>query len=297
MVTPAELEEDLLKYDKPALCLTDHGTMNAALAVHTIAKKHDRKFVPGSEMYVVNDKVEKNDGPRRPKFDKKRHIVVLAMNEVGHKNLIYHSTNASMHFFMKPRVQHEDYFAKSEGLIVLTACMGGVVAAPLLWDDAASPAERVANATRVAMQYREAFGDRFYLEIQPVDKAEQLTLNMFLIGLHRQYGFPLIATNDAHYAKPEHAAFHSRLIAVQNRSNDGDGELFYKAGHHLRSLTEMRAAFQANGTTAQAPQEVELAIQTANELHHRMEGVRIERQMRIPKYREVDGARIENMGV
>ena len=286
MITVDEAEEDLLAYDKPAYAITDHGAMPSIIALNSICVKHKKKLVPGSEIYVVNDLEEKLDCPRGEKINKKRHLVLLAKNETGFQNLIYLNSLASMYFYMKPRVDHDYVFEKSEGLIATTACLGGVIAYPLLWDDSATEQERQKNAEEIAFRYREAFGDDFYLEIQPVDKKEQLILNSFMINLHKKHGFNLIATNDAHYAKKDHYVFHAHLIAVQNRSQDSDNELVYKPGHHLRNLDEMREAFIANGTTKEYPIEVEHAIQTANQLDQKIEGVKISKNLKVPEYRE-----------
>ena len=287
LITADEAEEDMLEYDKPCYAITDHGTINAVIQLHDKCKKHKKKFVPGSEIYVVNDKNEKLDGPRRKKFDKKRHLVLLAMNKKGFDNIIYLNTLANMHFFSKPRVDHDDVFDHNEGVIVTTACLGGVIASPLLWDDEADQKLRIKNATEIAFRYREAFGDRFYLELQPVEKEEQLILNRFLIWLHKTHGFQIIATNDAHYAKKEQYIYHARLIALQNRNSDEGGELIYKPGHHLRNLYEMRDAFKANGIYEYASNEVEGALETANTLHERFEGVVLDKKLKIPEYKEI----------
>lgn len=285
MIQPSEAEEDALEYDKPCLAITDHGTLKSALGVYGACQRNGWKFVPGSELYVVNDKSEKLDGPRKKKFDKRRHIVLLSINQIGFENLIWHSTSASMHFFMKPRIQHRDLWERNEGLIISTACLGGLIASPLLWDDQNNEEQRIANATKIAMEYREVFGDRFYLEIQPVYSEAQLVLNRFLIKLHKEHGFPILATNDAHYAKDDQHKYHAHLISIQNRSRDSDGELVYKRGHHLRNLPEMRDGFKENGTYGEQQSVVELALETANSLHERMSGVLIKREMKIPEYK------------
>jgi len=284
MCTISEVAEDIKQYEKPAYAVTDHGTMISCLSLHSLCKKIGIKFVPGSEMYVVNKKDEKLDGPKKRKYDKKRHIVLLAMNQKGFENLIYLSSLASMYFFNKPRIEHKDIWDHSEGIIVLTACLGGLVCSPLLWDDASSQQERSDNAYKISCQYREVFGDRFYLEIQPVEKEEQLIANNFMCELHEKFGFNIIATNDVHYAKPEQFEMHARLIAVQNRSNET--ELVYKPGHHLRNLEEMRSAFIANGIAKSHPFHVEHALMTANTLDQRMSGVLIDRKTKVPEYKE-----------
>lgn len=291
MITGQEAEEDIDKYQKKAYAITDHGTMNSVLELHEVCKKKKIKFVPGSEMYVVNDKEEKFDGPKKKKFDKKRHIVLLAINQKGFENLIYLSSLASMYYYMKPRIDHRDIFERNEGLVCLTACLGGIVSVPYLWDDAANEQEKEKNALDIASQYKEVFKDRFFLEIQPVEKIEQLKLNNFLIDISRKYNFGIIATNDAHYAKPEHYEIHARLISLQNMHKDqNDNDLVYKKGHHLRSYSEMVEAFMQNGTlNAENFSKVTEALENANNLHEIFEGVVIEKKLRIPLYREQDG--------
>lgn len=289
MITGEEAAKDIEKYEKNIYAITDHGTLNSVLELHGICKKKKIKFAPGSEMYVVENKEEKNDGPRKRKFDKKRHVVLISQNQKGFDNLIYLGSLASMYFFGKPRIDHNDIFEKNEGLICTTACMGGIVAAPYLWDEDSTELEREKNAEEIALRYKEAFGDRFFLEIQPVDKPEQLKLNRFLMRIGKKNKINIIATNDCHYAEPDHYKYHARLISLQNagRKSESESELFYKQGHHLRSYSEMFDAFVKNGTTSDDCQnEVIDALETANNLHERIEGVKIERTLKIPKYRE-----------
>jgi len=289
MITGEEAAKDIDKYEKDIYAITDHGTMNSALELHSVCKKKNIRFVPGSEMYVVNAKDEKLDGPKKKKTDKKRHVVLLSKDQTGFENLIYLSSLASMYFFMKPRVDHRSIFDKSKGLICLTACMGGIIAGPYLWDLESTEQDREKNAERVALEYKEAFGDDFYLEIQPIDSLDQLKLNDFLIKLSEKHKIGIIATNDAHYAEPDQYELHAHLISLQNRSRtaDAEGNLFYKMGHHLRSYSEMFDAFVKNRTLeGERYNKTIEALETANSLKDKIAGVKIERKLRIPRYIE-----------
>lgn len=277
LILPEEFEEDLLKYDKPGIAVTDHGTLRQHIDIANICKKHGKKFMPGGEFYVVNDKENKD------KEDKRRHVVLLAMNQKGFENLVYLQTLSSMYFYHKPRISHDDIFKKNEGLICLTACMGGIVAAPFLWDEGEEE-QRKESAKSVADRYHEVFGDRFYLEIQPYDDPNQTKINCFLIDLHLNNRFQIIATNDAHYAKAEQAKYHNYIMKVQ--SFDSGVEKSYKQGLFLRNKTEVLRAFFENGTYGYNEEVVLNAIETANDLHNKFAGVEFSKTLKIPEYKK-----------
>lgn len=278
LIKPDEFEADMLQYDKPCIAVTDHGTTRIWIKLYEVCNKHGKKFVPGVEGYVVDEKEKKQKGEGR------RHVVLLAMNSKGFENLIYLQSLGAMYQYYKPRVNHTDIFERSEGLICLSACMGGIVAGPYLWPDKPEK-EKAEDATRYANMYKEAFGDRFYLEIQPFNDPKQLKLNKFLITLGQFESIEVIATNDAHYAKHDDYVYHGKLMEVQRAYSTVERE-YEKPGLHLRNRQEMLNGFAENGTWEIASSAVQRSIEVACSLDERFEGVEIERSLRIPEYKE-----------
>ena len=278
LILPKEFEKDLELYQKPCLAITDHGTTRTWIKLFEICKKHGAKFVPGIEAYAVDEKEKKQ------KKEPRRHVVLLAMNQTGFENLIYLQTLGSMYQYYKPRINHTDIFERSEGLVVLTACLGGIIAGPYLWGDG-SKDERTENAERYATMYHEALGENFFLEIQPFQDPKQTELNQFLMTLSDWMDIPIIATNDAHYADINDYKHHGKVMEVQ-RSYSGVEREYEKPGLHLRNRQEMYDGFAANGTWNLNPDKVNQAIETACTLHERMEGVVIEKDLKIPEYKE-----------
>ena len=194
-----------------SVALTDHGTMSGAIEFYKAAKERGIKPIIGMEAYVAN----RGHLDKDPHSDKSRfHLILLAMNETGYKNLMRLNTIAHLegHYF-KPRVDHELLEKYNEGLIVLSGCIGGEVGEALRYSDDK-------KAKEYASWYKKVFGDRYYLEIQ--DHAhyweEQKTVNNKIIELADELEIPLVLTSDAHYCKHEDQEAHEILLCVQTGS-------------------------------------------------------------------------------
>lgn len=147
-----------------SLALTDHGVMYGAVPFYKECVKRGIKPIIGCEMYMAGgsrtDKGTRKDNPIY-------HLILLAQNEAGYRNLMKLSSIAHLEgFHYKPRIDHDVLREHAEGLVCLSACLAGEVSQHLLHD-------RPEEARRAALRYRETFGDRFYLEIQDHGMAEQ----------------------------------------------------------------------------------------------------------------------------
>ena len=203
-----------LKMD--AVALTDHGYMYGIIEFYKTAKKHGIKPIIGVETYVaprtINDKETGID-------DKKYHLVLLAKNNTGYKNLIKLITKANLEgFYYKPRVDKELLKKYSEGLIAMSACMSGEIPRAILTRD-------FKRAEELIQTYKDIFKDDFYLEIShhPNIKVWD-TVNKKLIEYSKKFNVPLVATYDVHYIEKEDAKAQDTLMAVQTGAKLGEGD-------------------------------------------------------------------------
>jgi DNA polymerase III subunit alpha len=221
--------------------LTDHGVNFGLLEFYKKAKSAGIKPILGCEVYVA-------DGSRRDRSlhdtgkRKKRnyfHLVLLAKNYEGYRTLNKLTSRAHTEgFYYKPRIDRELLESCHDGLIALSACAGGVVSAHLVQ-------ENMEAAREAAIWYRELFGEDFYLEVQnhgiPVDQPVLEGMPL----LANELNIPLIATNDCHYIRQEHAIAHNVLLHIRDASKNGvridiENELRYgTANYYFKSAAEM----------------------------------------------------------
>ncbi len=227
-----------------AIALTDHGNLYGAIEFYQKAKKAEIKPILGVEAYVSpgarTDKTSESvsGNGRLPYY----HLILLAKNETGWKNLIKLVSRGFFEgFYYKPRVDKELLREHHEGLIALSACLTGEIQRLLL-------AGRYEDATRTALEYRDIFGtDNFYLEIGSHPHIPDIEkVNAGLVKLSKDTGIPLVATQDAHYLKKEDAEFHDILLAIQtgNKLSDGDRLSLKDDDYSLRSPEEMIELFK-----------------------------------------------------
>jgi len=180
---------DLIKrsqeFDMPAVAVTDHGAMYGALEFYTKARKAGIKPIMGCELYVAPK--HRKDRSARRQSEAAYHLVLLAMDNTGYKNLMKLVTLANFEgFYYKPRVDKELLQEFNQGLIALSACLHGEVAHACLRGD-----EKGARA--LAETYASIFKDRFYLELQENGIPEQRDVNQALVSLAERLGLPVIA--------------------------------------------------------------------------------------------------------
>lgn len=204
---------DFVKADgMQAVAMTDHGTLSGAIEFYKTAKKEGIKPLIGIETYVANRKHTDKD----PQKDKQRfHLIIIAMNKIGYENLMRLSTIANLDgFYYFPRIDHELLEQYNEGLIVLSACMGGEIGQAL-------KNQQTKQAEEIAGWYKSVFGDRYYLEIQdhghpdnPMHNPEQQTINEAVLTLGKKLDIPVVVTCDAHYLNHEDQEAHEALLCV-----------------------------------------------------------------------------------
>jgi len=219
----------------PALALTDHGNMFGALEFYQKASMHGVKPIIGQEFYIA----PKGMTNKEPK-EKPYHLIILAKDEEGYKNLIYLSSMAYLEgFYYKPRIDKQLLSVHSEGLIGMSACLGGEVPY-YIKNDMYEEAERAAG------EYIDIFGkDNFYFELMNNGIKEQLIVNEGLIKLASRIGIKTVATNDIHYLNREDAKNHDVLLCIQTGKtvNDSKRMRFKTDQFYFRTAEEMYALF------------------------------------------------------
>jgi len=221
----------------PAAAITDHGNMHGALVFYEAAKKAELKPIVGCEVYVAKERMGLKDA--RSARDAGWHLILLAQNDVGFRNLLKLVTMGYFEgFHYKPRVDKTVLAAHSEGLIALSACLKGEINQAFL-------RQGMDAAREQARQYAALFPDRFYLELQANDLPEQAKVNDMLIELSHETKLPLVATNDCHYLRASDAEAHDILLCIQTAAcvDDEKRMRFTTKELYYRSPDEMAAAF------------------------------------------------------
>ncbi len=220
-----------------SIAITDHGSMFGVVEFYKQAKKRNIKPIMGCEVYVVDcDRREKTNS-RESSF---YHLVLLAENQKGYKNLIkIVSEGYVTGFYYKPRVDYETLQKYSEGIIALSACLGGEVQQYIL-------NRNYEKAKEKALFYQSIFGkDNFYLELQDHNMDEQKLVNQQLIKMSKETGIPLVCTNDVHYTRKEDAKMHDVLLCIQTGKilKDENRMKFPTDEFYLKSAEEMEELF------------------------------------------------------
>jgi len=222
-----------------SLALTDHGVMYGAVEFYQKAKAKNIKPIIGMEAYVaINSRHDKN-----PAVDNKRnHLLLLAKNNLGYKNLIKLTTLAHLEgFYYKPRVDKEILRKYSEGIIASSACMAGEIPRAIL-------AGKLDKAEKIIGEFQEIFGkENFYLELEDhLSLKGQDEINNTLIKLSKKTGAPLIAANDIHYIKKEDDKAQDILLCIQmNRIvNEKDRLSMVGEDYSMKSQEEMIEHFK-----------------------------------------------------
>jgi len=222
-----------------ALAITDHGNLHGVIDFYAAATKAGLKPIIGYEAYVAPGR--RKDRETIPgSQDAGYHLILLAQNERGFRNLIRLATTASIDgFYYKPRIDKECLAGYAEGLIGLSGCLQGEVPTRLLAGDQA-------GARRAASAYRDILGaDNFFLELQDHAIDDERRVRPAMIGLARELGIPLAATNDVHYIRADDTRAHDVLLCINTGKvlSDADRMRYQPGEFHLKTYDEMKARF------------------------------------------------------
>ncbi len=244
-----DLYPRLHEFGMKSVALTDHGNMFGAVDFYKGAKKAGIKPIFGVETYVCQDMTKKERGRRA------HHLILLARNFEGYKNLTYLVSKSYLEgFYYTPRIDKKLLRERSSGLIGMSACLSGEVPSAVI-------TKGVRRATDVALEYADIFDDdSFFMEVQPNGMTEQEEVNEGLIKIAGKTGIGLVATNDCHYLDRKDAKAHDILMCVQTgKTVDDENRLKHEVDEfYLKSPAEMEQAF------AHVPQALENAARIAD---------------------------------
>ena len=232
-----DLVDSVYRAGSGAVAVTDHGNMFGAVEFYRKAEKGGIKPLVGLEAYVSEGgRKERNRNQGR-----NHHLVLLAKNEKGYRNLIHLASTGYLEgFYRRPRIDHEKIAEYSEGLIALSACIMGEIPDALL-------AGKYDRARSLAGWYSEVYGPgNFYLEIQDHGMKEEAEANRGLLSLAAELDLPVVATNDVHYLEAEDYRAHDALLCVQTGAllDDTKRLRFSSDQFYLKTAREMEALFR-----------------------------------------------------
>src|ERR1700677_457426 len=232
-----------------SVAMTDHGNIYGAVHFFEAAKEKGVKPILGCELYIC-----KHEDHRAPgDGDENNHLLVLAQNEEGYRNLIRITSEASLHgFYRKPRVSKRYLAEHSAGLIGFSGCLSGELCEELV-------AGRYEKAKSVAQQYEDIFGKgNFFLEIQDQGLEDEKKIHEALFRLERELNIPLVATNDSHYLCGEDSHAHDVMLCVQTGAKVHDKERFRFDSDQffVKSADEMAVVFKDRKSVLARTQEI-----------------------------------------
>jgi len=247
----------------PAVAMTDHGNVFGAVHFVNAAHKVGIKPIVGCELYVCK-KEDHNIERMPPEGDTYNHLLVLAENEEGYRNLVNITSEASLHgFYYKPRVSKKFLAEHARGLIGLSGCLKGEVAEFLMEDKYESAREATAT-------FRDIFGkENFFLEIQDQGLEKEHKIHPSLFRLEKELALPLVATNDSHYLCEDDAHAQDVMVCIQTGKSiqDANRMKFQGTGFYVKSHAEMYQVFK------DAPDVLSRTLAIAERCSLRMEKV------------------------
>ena len=220
-------------YGMPAIAMTDHGNMYGVVKMFDECKKQGVKPIFGCEFYVCDDLHVKSGKV------KLAHLVCLAKNETGYKNLCkLNSIAFCQGFYYKPRIDYATLEQYKDGIIVMSACLAGDIPQFIL-------KRQFDEAEKLVVWFKQTFGDDFYLELQNHGLAEEKEVNHMLHEYAHKYGIKMVATNDCHYINQEDAEMQDVLMCVQmgKTLDDPDRLKFPNDQFYFKTYEEMQQAF------------------------------------------------------
>lgn len=241
-----------------SLAITDHGNMYGTIKFYSACKAVGIKPIIGCEIYVANRSLHDKDSTLDKGYN---HLILLAENEVGYRNLMKIVTVANLEgYYYKPRTDLPLLEKYHEGIICLSACVNGYVSEPLMNGNDALGEERAIKLSKI-------FGEgNFFLEVQRhIDVPPQEPVNQKLFKLSKKLGLPLVATNDNHYTRPDDADAQEALLCIQTQSTllDTNRKLSMVSSpdFYIKTAEEMEKLF------ADVPEAIENAVKIADRCH------------------------------
>ena len=229
-----------------SVAMTDHGNMFGAIDFYQTMTKENIKPIIGMEVYIVKN-VKENG--------KYHHLCLYAKDEVGYKNLMYLASEAYFDYFHKQRIDKQILREKSQGLVCTSACLEGEIT------DALNNGGGYEEAKKIALEYKDIFGDDFYIEIMRHGIDDQEKIDSDLIKISKETGIKLVATNDTHYTFKEDAETQEVLYAIGDPNHNNS---LNKLGQNVLSEFYIKSAEEMAMIFADIPEAIE-STQEINE--------------------------------
>ena len=270
-----KLFQKLVDNSQTAVAITDHGAMFGTVDFYKKALKYNIKPIIGCEVYLAPDKRTNRDYNKDD--DKSYHLILLAQNNEGLKNLQHLVSKGFLEgFYYKPRVDKELLKSYSKGLICLSACLAGEIPKLIVRDN-------FKEAINTAKEYEDIFGKgNFYLELQENGLPEQRIVNNNLIEISKKTNIPLVATNDSHFLNKEDYSTHNILMCIQTQNtinSTSKNHMGHTAALYVKTPDEMWATFK------DIPIALYNTLEIANKCNVSMEFG----HLKLPQYRVPDG--------
>ena len=228
--------------DQPAMALTDHGNLYAAVDFYEAATDKGVKPIIGMEGYVAIGSRFDRSPNEAAKGGSQPHITLLSETDAGYRNLLELSTKAFIEgYYYRPRVDRGLLEEHNDGLVVLSGCLSGELARDILRDNG-----RLDAATQTAGWYKEVFGDRYYLELMHHEHVPgQDMVNRSVMELSKKLDIPTVVTNDCHYVYPEDAKHQDTLMCILTGSKLARSNRLRMEDHsyYIKSTAEMYEMF------------------------------------------------------
>lgn len=224
---PEAIARKAKAWGQRAVAMTDHGNMHGAIRFYDACKKEGVKPIIGCEVYTAE-----------PEDTSNSHLVLLAMDSIGYRNLNTLVTRAGLeNFHRRPRVTREMLEAHSGGIVCLSGCLASEVSKAIVNDD-------LQKAEHTMAWHRDVFGDRYFAEVHDHGIPEQRKVLKHLPALAARLGVRTVVAQDSHFTEPSDAETHELLLAVQTNARWSDPERFkfQGSGFHFTSNQEMQAA-------------------------------------------------------
>lgn len=252
-----------------SVAMTDHGNMFGTIDFYNTMRAEGIKPIIGMEAYIHNSD-EIDDKTTKQRF----HLCLYAKNEIGYKNLMFLSSQAYMHgFYYYPRINKKLLRENSEGLVCTAACLQGEVNWHLNTNSERNVkfgAKGYDKAKEIALEYKEIFGDDFYLEIMRHGIADQYFIDDLILKISHETGIKVVATNDTHYLKQKDADAHEAFMCIaMNKLYDDPNRLRHSVHEfYLKSPEQVAKLYadipQAIENTQEIAQKCNLEIKLGN---------------------------------
>ena len=240
-----------------SVAMTDHGNMFGAIDFYNAMKKEGIKPIIGMEAYIHNSD-DISDKTTRQRF----HLCLYAKNEIGYKNLMFLSSQAYMHgFYYYPRINKQLLKENSEGLVCTAACLQGEINWHLNTNNernVKNGAKGYERAKEIALEYKEIFGDDFYLEIMRHGIEDQHFVDDMILKISYETGVKVVATNDTHYLNQKDADAHEAFMCIaMNKLYDDPNRLRHSVHEfYLKSPEQIAKLYADIPEAIEATQEI-----------------------------------------